>query len=84
VGGRVPADPATAPGDPAALVPVYLTVAVRTSAGPGPGLKRLPPAEAGRLVGMRHAAYGEQPPRGYEDGGADSRNIALMMPRGMA
>jgi hypothetical protein len=47
------------------LVPVYLTTAVRTSAGPGPGPKLLPPAEASSLVGRRLAVYGDQPPRGY-------------------
>ena len=78
-----PADPATAPGDPAALVPVFLTNATRTSRGPGPGVKYLPPDEAGALVRVRLASYGDQPPRGYEDGGADTRNIALMLPRGM-
>jgi hypothetical protein len=63
------------------LVAVYLTNGTRTSVGPGPGLKRLPPAEAGRLVSARLAAYGETPPRGYSDGGCDGRDIALMMPR---
>jgi len=32
------------------LVTVYLTVAVRTSQGPGPGVKRLPPGEAAALT----------------------------------
>jgi hypothetical protein len=50
-----------------ALVDVYLTVAVRTSAGPGPGHKQLPAAEAGRLVGERRAIYGTQSPRGFGD-----------------
>ena len=62
------------------LVAVYLTTAVRTSAGPGPGVRRVPAAEAARLVGMRHAVYGEAAPRGYEDGGCPAP-IAAMMPR---
>lgn len=60
---------------------VYLTNGTRTSAGPGPGLKYLPPDEAGRLVSARLAAYGEKPPRGYADGGTDGRAPALMLPR---
>ncbi len=46
------------------LVTVYVTNGVRTSADPGPGVRRLPPAEAAALVGRRHAVYGEQPPQG--------------------
>jgi hypothetical protein len=60
-----PVPPAAAPGDDREPVPVYLTNAVRTSAGPGPGLKYLPPAEAGSLVARRLAVHGETPPRGY-------------------
>jgi hypothetical protein len=33
------------------LVAVFVTVAVRTSDGPGPGPKRVPPGEAAALVG---------------------------------
>ena len=47
------------------LVPVFVTVAVRTSAGPGPGVRRVPPAEAGWLVAARVAVHGDQPPRGF-------------------
>jgi hypothetical protein len=54
--------PAQAEGE---LVPVYLTTAVRTSDGPGPGPKLLPPAEAGQLVGRRLAVHGDQPPASY-------------------
>jgi hypothetical protein len=43
-------------------VQVYLTNATRTSRGPGPGPKRLPAAEAGRLVENRLAVYGSEPP----------------------
>jgi hypothetical protein len=47
------------------LADVYLTTAVRTSAGPGPGVKRLPAAEANRLIARKHAVSGTEPPRGY-------------------
>jgi hypothetical protein len=51
-------------------VQVYVTNAVRTSTGPGPGPKTLPEAEAGQLVKDRHAVYGSEPPRdGSESGG---------------
>jgi hypothetical protein len=64
--------PATAGGgDSGDLVAVYLTNGTRTSAGPGPGVKRLPSAEAGALIRARLATYGERPPRGYADGGTD-------------
>jgi hypothetical protein len=58
----VPLQPQRGPGRP---VPVFVTVAVRTSDGPGPGVRRVPPAEAAALVGARHAVYGEKPPRGF-------------------
>lgn len=58
----VPPDPVAGEGEP---VPVFLTVAVRTSAGPGPGVRRLPPAEAAALVRMKYTVHGDQPPRGY-------------------
>ena len=70
---------APAPDD--GLVPVFVTNAIRTSAGPGPGPKRVPPDEAGRLVRARLATYGEQPPRGFEDGGALPAE-PNMMPQG--
>jgi hypothetical protein len=62
-------------------VAVFMTTAVRTSDGPGPGVRHVPAAEAARLIQMRHAVSGETAPRGYEDGGADARMIAAMMPR---
>jgi hypothetical protein len=68
-------------GDGDGLVAVYVTTAVRTSAGPGPGVVRVPSAEAAALVADRRGVYGEQPPRGYADGGADGRTIAALMPR---
>jgi hypothetical protein len=48
----------------AGLVAVWVANATRTSAGPGPGVKWLPAAEAAALVGNRLALYGDQPPRG--------------------
>lgn len=57
--------PPAAPEPGTGLVPVFLTVAVRTSAGPGPGVKLLPPAEAGALVAMKYACHGDKPPRGW-------------------
>jgi hypothetical protein len=44
---------------------VFVTTAVRTSAGPGPGVKTLPPAEAASLIAMKYAVGGSQPPRGF-------------------
>jgi hypothetical protein len=63
------------------LVAVYVTNAVRTSDDPGPGPKRVPPGEAGRLTRSKHAVYGEQPPRGLLDGGAPPVE-PNMMPQG--
>jgi hypothetical protein len=68
-------------GPPGVVAEHQVTVAVRTSAGPGPGHKRLPPGEAQALVGNRRAVYGDQSPRGYADGGADARGAARMMSR---
>ena len=47
---------------------VYLTNAVATSDGSGPGVKRLPPAEAAALVGRKVAIYGPHPPDGFHRG----------------
>jgi hypothetical protein len=47
------------------LATVYVTTAIMTSAGPGPGALRMPLAEAGRLVKDRKAIYGSRPPRGF-------------------
>jgi hypothetical protein len=57
-----PPEPPPATGKP---VPVFLLNGTRTSAGPGPGVKHLPPAEAGALVTARLAVPGEQPPPGW-------------------
>ena len=64
-------------------VSVYLTTAVRTSdgPGPGPGVKRVPPGEAAALVNDRRAVYGDEPPRGFTDGGAHAHDAARMQPR---
>ena len=48
------------------LVTVTVTNAVRTSAGPGPGTKQLPPRESADLVGRKVAVYGERPKLGTE------------------
>ena len=66
---------------PAPLASVFVTTAVRTSAGPGPGHLRVPSAEAAALVNSRRAVYGGQPPRGYADGGCDPGDAARMQPR---
>ncbi len=52
--------------DGPATVPVYLTNATRTSAGPGPGVKHLPPAEANALIYAKLAVAGDRPPRGMD------------------
>ncbi len=56
------------------LVPVFVTNAVRTSAGPGPGVRRVPAAEASALVARKHAVFGDRPPHGLGDvhGGASN------------
>jgi hypothetical protein len=69
----------TAEPDP---VPVFVTTAIRVSSGERtPGVVHVPPGEAGRIVADRHGVLGERAPRGFEDGGADGRVIAAMMPR---
>src|SRR5690348_5334001 len=47
------------------LVPVFVTNGVRTSDGPGPGVKRVPPAEASALLADRVAVPGDKPPRNW-------------------
>jgi hypothetical protein len=47
------------------LVTIYMTSAVRTSAGPGPGVRTLPAHEANLLVARRFAVHGDQPPRSF-------------------
>ena len=56
---------APVPDEGGGPVAVFVTVAVRTSAGAGPGVRRVPAAEAGRLVAMKYACHGEAPPRGW-------------------
>jgi hypothetical protein len=48
------------PAEP--LITIYVTVGVRTSQGPGPGVKTLPASEAGALVGMKYAVHGDRNP----------------------
>ena len=60
-----PPGPPPAPDGGGEPVQVFLTVAVRTSAGAGPGSKMLPPAEAAALIKMKHAVYGSAPPGSY-------------------
>ena len=55
--------------EPEPLVMIYVTTAVRTSAGPGPGVLELPADEANRIVSSRLGVLGSEPPRGYLDGG---------------
>jgi hypothetical protein len=58
-----PAIPPPHPGE-GDLVEVFITNAVKTSAGPGPGMRSLPRSEASALVNARMAVWGG-PPRGY-------------------
>lgn len=62
------------------LVAVFVTVAVRTSDGPGlaPSACRL--ARLRRWWGNRRAVYGDQPPRGFSGGGAQAGDAGRMMP----
>jgi hypothetical protein len=53
--------------EPEPLVTVTVLNGTRTSAGPGPGVRQLPAAEAAWEVKNRRAVYGDQPPRGYGD-----------------
>jgi hypothetical protein len=46
-------------------VTVFLTNATRTSQGPGPGPKDLPPEEAAALLAARIAVPGPHPPAGF-------------------
>ena len=48
-------------------VAVFVTTGIRTSGGNGPGVVRVPPAEAAALVADRRAVYDEVPPRGFGD-----------------
>lgn len=48
--------------EPEPTMQVYLTNAVRTSAGPGPGPMTLPVSEANALIGMKYAVAGSRNP----------------------
>jgi hypothetical protein len=50
--------------DNGGLVTCFVTVGVRTSDGPGPGVKHVPPAAAA-LLADRVAVSGDQPPRNW-------------------
>lgn len=58
------------------LVSVYVTSGIRTSAGPGPGVRRVPPDEAGRICAAKLGVMGETPPHGYDDGGNSAAVVA--------
>ncbi len=59
-------------------VTVFATNGTRTSACCGPGVLRLPPAEAARLVAAKLAVYGEAPPRNFDDGGQGGSAAPVM------
>jgi hypothetical protein len=48
----------------APLTAIYVTNAIRTSGGTGPGVVHVPPGEAADLVARRLAIHGANPPRG--------------------
>jgi len=75
------AEPEPEVGADAGLADVFVTTAVRTSAGPGPGHLRVPLAEAQAIVNTRRGVFGDRPPRGYADGGCDPRDAGRMRPR---
>jgi hypothetical protein len=51
-------------------VPIFLTNGVRTSDGPGPGVKHVPPDEAAALIARHVAVAGDKPPAGYNGAAA--------------
>ena len=51
--------------EPEPMVEVFVTTAVRTSAGSTPGPKMLPRDEAARLVADKRAVCGDRPPMGF-------------------
>jgi len=50
-------------------VAIYLTNAIATSAGSGPGVVRVPRDEASRIIAHKLGVPGSAPPRSYADGG---------------
>ena len=66
------------------LVDVFLTVGVRTSAGPDHGHKRLAPGGIAALVADRRAVYGEHPPVGVGDPLVHSLSHLSIVPAGPA
>jgi hypothetical protein len=62
----VPPVPPEPGGDDGDLVTVFVAAGgIRTSDGPGPGVRHVSPAEAAWLIQMRYAVAGETPPRGF-------------------
>lgn len=48
--------------EPEPLMDIYVTNAVRTSQGPGPGPMRLPVSEANAIISMKMAVAGSRDP----------------------
>lgn len=65
---------------PEPVMQVYLTNAVRTSQGPGPGPKTLPASEANALIGMKYALAGSRNPEAANPEATTRRFGALPPP----
>ena len=59
-GNQVSSGDSVFPSEPE--VTIFVTNGVRTSQGPGPGVKVLPASEAGAIVSMKYAVYGDRDP----------------------
>ena len=57
-----PADSVSPANANPAVVTVYVVNGTRTSQGPGPGVKQLPPLEANALIRQRFAVPGDRAP----------------------
>ena len=62
--------------EPEPLVQIRVTNAIRTSAGPGPGVLWLPASEANRIQDAKLGKIGSEWPRGYLDGGNPAAVVA--------
>ncbi len=62
--------------EPEPVITVFLTNAVRTSQGRGPGGKQLPAHEANALLRAKMAVAGDRPPRDHSDGGSPANVVA--------
>lgn len=62
------------------LIPVFVTVGVRTSQGAGPGLRYLPRSEAAAIIGARHGIAGTRPPAGFA-GSVETVTAGIAAPR---